>query len=470
MRVSLLASFVTAVVLGAGCLAALPTEVAPVAKSTTASFVPPEPTFDFSTVVSPDHPSHQLPELHAAGHGLDKVGHASIQDILPLGTRGSITQVDVWGHYAVVSGMEGGMAFAIVDISDPTAPQAVGWFPAVADGWTARFSDDGQFVFYGCQMFGAPYTPVNEVRGTCEDPTALHAPSTAVGGNPAGVIAVDVRDKTAPKFVDFLATGGSHNIAVANISGVDYIFTSAVTILKFDRTTSELSQVAELPGVHDATAVRHPLTGDWLLFTGTGETSIYNINDPAAPQLLYEGTGSEGWTGWHEQTLVPGLVDGRVILLLSGESFVGTPNAEGGLPDSVFVVNVTDPSKPELVGTWKPPFNPALPWAGYLYSVHEMAATPTGQVAIAWYHGGVWVLDVSTKERQASPVTLAAFQPNELPNVVPATFAQTPLPYVPFVWGAGWTEEGRLVVPDMHTGLYVMEPEWGLVPGASGGQ
>ena len=28
----------------------------------------------------------------------------------------------------------------------------------------------------------------------------------------------------------------------------------------------------------------------------------------------------------------------------------------------------------------------------YLYSVHEIAATPTGQVAIAWYHGGVWVL------------------------------------------------------------------------------
>ncbi len=464
-RLALLAAFALAL---AGCASDSEDPKGTDSDPAVAAFVPPEPDFDFSTVVDPDHGGHEVAALHTAGSGLAQAGHATVQDILPAGVRGSITQVDVWGDYAVVSGMEGGMAFALVDISDPAAPVAVSWFPSVADGWTARFSGDGQYVFYGCQMFGAPYTPVNEVRGTCEDPEALHAPASAVGGNPPGVIAVDVSDKTNPIFVDFLATSGSHNIVAAEINGTDYVFTSAVTILKFDREAGELTQVAELPGVHDASVAQHPVTGDWLLFTGTGELSIYNVNDPANPVLLFEGDGTQGWTGWHEQTMVPGLVDGRAILVVAGENMLGT----GGeaLPDIVSVLDVTDPAAPVLLGQWQPPFRPTAPWVSYLYSVHEIAATPTGQVAIAWYHAGVWVIDVSTDERQTAPVTLAAFQPHEDLNVVPSTFAQTPLPYIPFVWGAGWTAEGRLVVPDMHTGLYVLEPKWGLVPGADGGQ
>jgi hypothetical protein len=57
-------------------------------------------------------------------------------------------------------------------------------------------------------------------------------------------------------------------------------------------------------------------------------------------------------------------------------------------------------------------------------------------------------------------------------DVVPSTFAQTPIPDVPFVWGAGWDSRGYLVVPDMHTGVYVLTPSWGLHPTGrdSGGQ
>ena len=112
-----------------------------------------------------------------------------------------------------------------------------------------------------------------------------------------------------------------------------------------------------------------------------------------------------------------------------------------------------------------------MPWASYLYSVHEMAATPTGQISIAWYHAGAWVIDVSTQTRQGGPVTLAAFPPHEeLAAFPPAMFVQVPLPYVPFVWSAGWDSRGYLVVPDMHTGLYVLEPSWGLHPAVDTGQ
>ena len=137
---------------------------------------------------------------------------------------------------------------------------------------------------------------------------------------------------------------------------------------------------------------------------------------------------------------------------------------------AISVVDLTDPVKPTLVGKWQPPFRPIAPWAEYAFSAHEMAATPTGQIASAWYHGGIWVFDVSTQERQGGPPTLAAYQPHGDINVVPSTFAQTPLPYVPFVWAAGWTADGYLVVPDMHTGVYVLKPEWGLHPAQESGQ
>lgn len=447
-------------------------------------YSPPVPDFDFATVVSPDHGGHSLPDLHTAGHGLELVGHASVQEILPLGMRGSITAIDVWEDYAVVSGMEGGFAFAIVDLRDKEDPQAVGWAPSAADGWTARFSDDGDYVFYGCQMVTAASAPTNpgQVLGTCEDPAEPHVPSAVdPDANPAGVSVWDVSDKTDPRFVTFTAVAGSHNIFYQRIGGEDYVFTSATAILHFDREARSLDVVAEVPGRHDASVVRHPGTGDWLLLTGTEELTIYDVDDPAAPEIVYEGKGREAepWIGWHDQVLVPQLVDGRAILLLAGESSCNTLPTPPGvqcarsmerLPDIISVVDVTNPVEPVLLSQWQPPFTPTVPWNSYLYSVHEMAATPQGQVAISWYHAGVWVLDVSTQERQSAPPVLAAYQPHDAINVLPSTFVQTAVPYVPFVWSTAWHRDGYLLIPDMHTGLYVMRPEWGLLPMLDTGQ
>lgn len=453
----------------AGCLAGTPSDDP--ASGTDPTFEPlspPAPDYDFSGVVDSTHPGHSIASMHTAGHGLDLVGHAGLGQMLPPTTRGSITSVDIWGDYAVVGGMEGGLAFAIVDLTDRADPQAVGWAPSAADGWTARFSHDGNHVFYGCQMLGATGNPTANAVGTCVDPEAVHIPQ--VDENPAGVSVWNVSDKANPRFVDFIEVGGSHNIYAQAIDGVDYVFTASTAILRFDPAAETLEQVGEVPGTHDQTVVRHPVTGDWLLFVGTGDLSIWNVNDPADPQPVYEGDGSGGWTGWHDQALVPGLVDGRAILLLAGETGIYTGGGEAPPPDAVSIVDVTDPTAPVLLTQWSPPFTVPLPYAGYLYSIHEMAATPTGQVVIAWYHAGVWVIDVSTRERQSDPVLLAAYQPHEEMDVVPSTFAQTPLPYIPFVWSAAWLADGHLVVPDMHTGVYVLEPSWGLHPGVDGGQ
>src|ERR1041385_1625546 len=203
----------------AGCLSAKPAGQAGAGAAAFPPVVPDKPGFDFSTVVPADHQAHMLPELHTAGHGLDLTGFAPIQSILPTGVRGSITQVDVWGDYALVSGMEGGLGFAIVDVKDRAHPQAVSFYPSTADGWSRGFSDDGNYVFYGCQTLGPIGYPTSNVQGTCEDPSAVHAP----GGEGNGVVAVDVSDKAHPKFVAYLALNGSHNVQTANIDGEDYV-------------------------------------------------------------------------------------------------------------------------------------------------------------------------------------------------------------------------------------------------------
>lgn len=448
--------YLVLVVLAAGCVS-VPAAVEPAttgAAPAFEAFVPPAPEFDFATIIDPDHASHQLPHLHGNGYGLALVGHTGIDSLLPPDVSGSITAIDISGSYALVAGYQGDLAFAIVDISDPAAPIPVSAFLGGGNPRTARFSDDGNYVFFGCE---SPGGLAGAVGLDCEG-------ERTPGGGDAGVVVVDVHDKEAPTFVDFLATGGAHNIFVTSVNGIDHVFTSAVTILAFDREAGSLKQVAEVPGTHDATVARHPGTGDMLLFTGTSELAIYNVNDPANPEPVYEAENAD-WIGWHDQVLIPQLVDGRAILLLGGESFVGT--AQGGV---VYVMDVTDPAAPALLGEWIPPFLPKVPWASYLFSMHEMAATPTGQVAVSWNHGGVWVIDVSTKERQSEPVTLAAFQPHEMPDVVPSFGPSSPLWMLPRVWGAGWDARGFLVVPDMLTGVYVLEPEWGLRPTLESGQ
>jgi hypothetical protein len=431
-----------------------------------APFTVPKPDYDFSGVIDPDHEAHNLPALHTDGTGMALTGFTPIQDILPAGTRGSITQIDVLNGYALVSGMENGPAFVIVDIKDPKNPRPVSFAPTVADGWSARFSKgDGDYVFYGCQIVGSAANPDPYVKGNCRDPNA--GPSTnGDSALPTSALNVyDVRDKSNPKFVDSLPANGTHNIQTVKIDGVDYITTATTEIITFDREDGRLEHVVYLPGQHDSTVGRHPLTGDWLLITGrSGSFVIYNINNPYEPEVVLE-SGAFASDGWHEQVIFPQLVAGRALLAVAGESGV----SPGGVGSKVTFVDITDPTKPVKLSEWTPPFTPVLPWAEYAFSVHEGAATPQGQFAIAWYHGGVWVLDVSTAERQAKPEIVAAYQPHETMTAVPSTFAQTPVPYVPFVWSAAWDQRGYLVIPDMHTGVYVLEPSWGLIPMRDGG-
>lgn len=462
MRAHLAAALALAL-LAAGCLA--PDASAPDGAVEDASRAA-APAFDGAGIIEPDHADHVASSAHEKGHDLALVGHASLADALPPGIAGSISSIDVLDGWAVVAGVDGGLAFALVDLRDPAAPVAVSSVAARSHGWGARFSADGDFVFYACTLITQYFAPVPvsvPAPGECDLDAAARLPAPLS----SRILVYDVKDRAAPKFVTSIGARGTHNLNTALIDGEQLVVTDAAEIFRWDNATGTMEKLSEVPGLHDASVARHPVTGQWLLYTGAGGGgfAIYDVDDPRNPSPVFSGV-VDGAVGWHEQTPFPEAIDGRALLALGGE----TIESPGGLEDHVSIVDITDPTNPTLVGTWAPPFSPSGPWVQYQWSLHEMAATPDGHLAVAWYHAGVWVLDATTMERAGALGPVAAYQPHEPGDITPARFPLVPVPTYPNVWGVGWDARGLLVVPDMHSGVYVLEPEWADVRALDSGQ
>src|SRR5687768_6672434 len=279
------------------------------------AFTVPKPDYDFKKIVDSEHgAAHSVASLHINAHGLKQVGHTGVQSILPATMKGSITQIDVWNGYAVVAGFDGGPAFIIIDVRDPKAPKPVSYTTTMSYGWSARFSDDGKYVFFGCQVIDSTnYPPQGRIVGDCQDTQKIHG---GTGAPPQGVSVYNVEDKAKPRFVHWVQTKGTHNLQAAMIDGVDIIVSNFADIVEFDRASQKLKVLTTVPGRHDSTIVQHPITQDWLLITGGREFAIYNINEPAEPYAVVEPEQWKDGVGWHEQVMVPGVVDGRVLLAL----------------------------------------------------------------------------------------------------------------------------------------------------------
>lgn len=422
------------------------------------TFVPPKPAYEFMDAIDVNHPDHQNPRSHQAGHGFKVVGYTDFSEVYAPEQQGGWTEIDVQGHLAAVASYAGFNGITIVDISDPTTPTPLSLIPSAGDDYDARISDDGRFVFFGCQ--GGAGEDTMGAAGDCRG-TGPQAPSEQT----SGVLAYDITDPEDPAFAGFVPGVSTHNVWTDTIGGEIYVFTNGVEILRFDPGAdpkAAFTQVAEVPGGHDAFVNQHPVTGEHLLYTtGNSSFAIYNVSDPADPQVLVE----EGpdVTGWHKQVASAELVDGRVLLVVGGEVFRDEEGTlDGSPPPMITVLDATDPRQPEVLSQWTLPVSDLPPWVNYRFSPHNVDITPHGQVAVAWNHAGIWVFDVSTHERQDEPMTLAFHQPNRIPPARLPTVNPTGDVSTPRVWGGMWDHHGYLVVPDMYSGLYVLEPEWGL--------
>lgn len=425
-----------------------------------APFVPPVPEFDFSTALEvvhvADRSGHENPLLHQQGFGMepkaftDLTAGARYQGLI----NGQYNEVDVCGDWAAVASFAGNRGFTLVNITDTSAPRVAAQYATASTNWDVRFSPNCELVFVGMEL------------GALE-PGTLEVPAQQVAGvhdaGRGGVLVVDVSTPSALVRESYNEVGSVHNLFSADVGGETYVITNTGVISKLvgEPGSRSLETVATIPRSHDVHVMPHPVTGHPYLFTGSDGLSIYDFADPAAPEMIANLELPPGHTMGHEQTPAPSMIDGRWILMGAGE-------CQCGLPDPYSIADITDPSEPVYLGSWMMPgdfsdHNEAT--AFYTFSSHNIAIREDGRVALANYHAGTWVIDISTQERQTNPVTLAFHLPAQF-NMSPppggvenSAAMQRSLPYSPFVWGGAFAHDGTLLVADLNTGLYLYDIE-----------
>ncbi len=465
----------------AGCLSDGDDEPAdPLAALPTASGlipVAPDPEMFLGTIANDHatgavgHLGHQLAELHASGHNLDLLGFNDLSKDL-MTPSGGFTEVHVVGDLAVVSSLTSQRGVTLLNVSDPSNMVVLSHIYNLDDNWDARISEDGRFLFVGCQGSQAfDCTGVDQSGeqpemtggGVCKPAVAQSSPVDC----PGGIAVYDIQNPEVPKFVFYLEMGFTHNVFTFTKDGLYYFVNARGSIGEFNPEAGTFEQASsEIQGVHDIAVQKHPLTGDWLLYTGAGQfMSIWNVNDPFMPELI--GSVEEGPAMWHEQTPMPCLIAGRHITIGAGEK-------GGGEPEAVAVVDTTHPTRPKFLGQWTiPDFDSLTEQRNYRFSLHNVDGNCDGQVAVGHYHAGVWVFDISTPERMMNPVTLGYYQPHERPvsqgwsPLVTAPIGALVSLDTPNVWTAQWGRDGTLFVPDMTTGLYALKPTWEFENAAS---
>lgn len=390
------------------------------------------PDYDFSQVVEDPH-VHSAAEIHSAGHGFEQVAHRSMQAAAEEGvTPGGWIEPDVAGDVAAIASRGGNRAFTLVDVTDPTDPQVLSHVASAGDTWDVRFSDDGAHLFVGLQ--GG--------EGQRRDlPAGLGDAQTR------GVLVVDVSDPASPAVESYVPTSSVHNLYSADVGNATLVVVNGGGIYEMvgDRGAHTLEKIGQVPGSHDVHVAEHPTLGVPVLYTGEAGLTLYDISDPSEPDKLGSLPDGSDATAWHEQTPIPHAIDGRAIVVGGDETLDGNP-----VP--YWIIDVTDPSNISAIGSWRLPAE-TVTRGDYVYSPHNVAYRD-GRLALAHNHAGVWLVDVSTGERLREPVTVAAHQPAATTGLGAPTVA-----WAPNVWGAAWTDDGHLLVPDEDTGLFVLEPQ-----------
>ena len=407
---------------------------------------------DFAGAIVDQH-NHADASLHQAFCDMDLVGHTFMDEAAELGTLGGgFIDASLAGDWAFVSNWGPGRSLSIVDISNPSAPRHVSDFWAyplldatqagVATHWDVSSFSDGNLVVLPSQVSAG----LDQV-GEGNEPS---------GG---GLFLVNTEDKESPYLESFtpildqdaLVPVGVHNANALEVNGTRYVAASTangITILlevegeSGHRTLREVSRVA---GMHDTTVQIHPITGQTIIYGAEGGGVVLtDISDPANPQVIVEYQ-DEQLVAYHQVVPSDVLIDGRHYTISATE----TQDA----PIKFSILDTTDPTAPEYAGEWILPAPVTGAGGLYRFSPHNLDFDH-GRIYIGHYHAGVWVIDVSSTERVAHPVTLGFYQPHRQEAFVP----RTPLGAdVPAVWAAIRHTDGHIYAVDVNTGLYVLD-------------
>ena len=424
---------------------------------------------EFATVVVGDHGApmmHTIRALHGGAYFLEQTGWNPLVDKLPPGAAGTgWGAAGLWQDYACVAQFAGTGAIAIVDLSDPANLVVTAQVDDPLVNGDCQFTADGNYLLAGAYLAGAEYPDVTE------QPLCPHG--CPAGG---GINVWDVHDKANPVHILYENTGEYHTLHLwTNERNETYVVQAySGNVYRFDPDGPSLTPVNTVtPMDHDMWISKHPITGQTLLYTGQDDGFvIYDFDevvlgakDPISEWIPEDDPGvtpednRAGCCGWHRQTTVDQLIDGRAVAIVAGE----TCGTGGTLPH--YVMDVTDPLAPFVISSWEVPGKPVSTDPEHLceMSPHEFSVFD-GYVAAGNYHAGVWLFDIGSAERLEDPVTLGWFIPAEEPAIEEPVFGAQDLtfPWNPFVWGAFFDERGYILAGDFSSGVYLLE-----VPGVT---
>lgn len=358
--------------------------------------------------------------LHQQSNNIELVGHTYMGE---NGPPGGLGEIDTAGDYAYVAVFDVG--FAIIDLTDPANPEMVSLFEVPTPmGPLGRYTADlkvdasGDWVFLAMELSEYP-----------------------------GVLIVDARDRANPVLAGFWPQpgllAGCHMVEYAVIAEQEYLFCAPldnavyvglilpptddareiVTVARWvpnspgyvEREAEHLTTDPQnfpfryaLSGHQDMTYQPDPLTGAPTLFVSFWNLGlrIVDVSIPAVPIEVgfWDGLGATGYRG-NFHTAMAFESEGRRIA-------VAIP--EGPDPPAIFVLDATDYANPVLLSEWSalPSFTDSegSSQAGS-FSLHNFQIVG-GKIYIAMGHGGLWVVDVSTPEKQANPEPLGSYYPH----------------------------------------------------------
>jgi hypothetical protein len=432
--------------------------------------------------------NHTDASLHTAKYGISLVNWSPLipQEIGKEGFAG----LRIVGDLAYI-GTDGDHAgFLIVNVSDPAHPRLVAQYSTPGGAsQEAVPTPEGDYVFMNLQR----------------QPGAMDVVGNPTAGDGLGIQIVDVRDKAHPKLAAFVPVEvlGSHVMFYTEWQGNRYLIYNGQPDRQALPTGGvytpppgnnvKIAQLVETPAgptlltvgtfalpasftavepdgcfPHDQWAQEHPLTHQLLLYVAYWDCGavIVDITNPANPTLLHvdDVMAPSTRNDIHFFRPDPTSRSGKVIAW-SGPEISLSP----GEPGYLRAYDVTDPTAFKQIGNWRLPgfVENSEP---FLMSPHNFAFAGD-LMAVAHYHAGVWVLNVSDP---AKPYAVAFYEPhgNETSPFQGQIWRKTPnFPeaYFPNVYDAKWftsPTDGQtyLLVSERGSGLYVLKLDDALTP------
>lgn len=390
----------------------------------------------------------------------------------PIGHYGEIDTVKVDGRtlaVVAVTGIDGEMpGFVVLDTTDPRAPVVLSNTSSPLTGRLAdvKFHPSGKWLVAAAQSGTQPKQPGTFLTDPANVP--FYASQN-------GLRIYDVSDPAAPVLVqqEPSRTGyGCHMVTLAHLAGRDWIYCIGRTVEVWEFTDGRIAWrsdlapqsadgVANIPAnepksnpqalatevrlsvtPHDATFQLDPMDGTTPLLVVSWwdlGVHVYSLAEPTRPMEVgaWAGEGASRFEGNVHTALLQKVGDRRVLFAI--------PELLSDNPPAVWVVDFTDWSAPAYVSEWASPGEHGAD--GIRLSTHNINIVGT-RLYMAYYHAGVWVLDVSEPEALRA---LGYYLPHsDVPPTVPRERA-----YAPNVWDV-LVRDGAIYASDSHQGLFVL--------------